>query len=228
MAIRTNRLIGNVWGDSTNPATITVEYNGSEVFNGTVATASLPRTHATIDPDSEIICTWETDSSVAGENIPVRITVNGLGEGGVLNVWSITMNHLQAGVTKALRAEAVWPGYKPATIDEFEADINARTGLSDEDFYAKYTAYKSPLHPESIKYVNREYTITVPIETNFIMSVGGKMSDAKKNIKINGVELTIEREPGEDGNWPVEIHDGDVLEFDLFVSPARLNPTYQS
>lgn len=227
MAIRTNRLIGKAWGDTSTPATVTVEFNGVQVFNGTVqeSTVSLPRTPDVLNPDSDILCTWETDSSVAGENIPVKITVNGLGNGGVLNVNTITMNYIQAGITKALRTEAVWPGYRPASIEEFEQDIGA---LNDQEFYDKYSAPKDGLHPDSIKYVNREYVITVPIENNFIPPVSGQMTDVKRNIKINGTVFVPVREPGENGNWPIDIHDGDVLEFDCFVAPPRLNPTYQS
>ena len=231
MAIRTNRLIGKAWGDSATPATVTVEFNGVQVFNGTVPEqVPVPRTPDILDQDSDIVCTWETDSSVAGENIPVKITVNGLGEPGVLNVWAITMNHIQAGISKALRAEAVWPGYKPASIEEFEQDILL---LDDQQFFDRYSAPKDGLHPDSIKYVNREYIITVPIENNFITSVGAnpdgtRMYDAKRNIRINGVERLIEREQGQEGNLPIDIQDGDVLEFDLFVSPPRLNPTYAS
>ena len=226
MAIRTNRLIGKAWGDSTAPATVTVEFNGVQVFNGTVPEQiPVPRTPDIINPDSDILCTWETDSSVAGENIPVKITVNGLGEGGVLNVWSITMNHIQAGISKALRTEAVWPGYKPASIEEFEQDIGA---LDDQQFFDKYSAPKDGLHPDSIKYVNREYIITVPIENNFIMPVDGQMLDVKSNVRINGVNCDPIRGPGQNGNWPFDIQDGDVLEFDCHVAAPRLNPTYQS
>jgi len=32
MATRTNRLMGKVWGDPANPATVVVNYNGQEVF----------------------------------------------------------------------------------------------------------------------------------------------------------------------------------------------------
>jgi len=223
MAIRTNRLIGKIWGNSGT--TVAVEYNGAEVFNGTVPVLPLPRTHNLIDQDLDIICTWQTDSSVAGDAIPVKVTVNGLGEDGVLNLYAITMNHIQAGITKALRTEAVWPGYKPASIEEFEEDTFT---LNEEEFYAKYSAPKDGLHPDSIKYVNREYVITVPIENNFIQSLARKMQDAKKDVKINGVEFIGVREPGEEGNLPYDIVDGDVLEFNLFVSPPRLNPTYAS
>ena len=74
MADRTIRIYGKAWGDPSNPATISVNWNGQTVYNGVVDTADG-------SPDSRVpfasmtmLYTWTISTDVVGQ-VPFSITV---------------------------------------------------------------------------------------------------------------------------------------------------------
>lgn len=75
MATRTCKLIGKAYADSGD-VSLVINFNGTEVFNGTVPTtnASVPRPpNESAEVDG---CTWNVDTSLSG-NIPMSIAVSG-------------------------------------------------------------------------------------------------------------------------------------------------------
>lgn len=66
MASRTIKCYGKVWGDPENPATLTVTWAGTQVFQGPVTTVTGTADTSVTWEDMIELCTWEIDSSFAG------------------------------------------------------------------------------------------------------------------------------------------------------------------
>jgi hypothetical protein len=177
MATRTNRLIGKVWGDPANPATLVVNYNGQEVFNGTVnTTAGDPNTEID-NNDMEILCSWTGDSSVHG-SIPTSITVTN----GTAAIRTITMNECRQLDQAVEKSDAVWPAYHPTTAYEVHQD---KKTLSEADFVAKYGA------PSSIAYTNYDVTSLVSKSDNYMIpNAAGPGNDNKIDVVLDGTPWT--------------------------------------
>jgi len=72
MAQRWQELLGEVVGDPTNPATLVVNFNDTEVYSGTVPTIAPYTEEKRVD--GVALCKWQTDVSLAGI-LPVSVTV---------------------------------------------------------------------------------------------------------------------------------------------------------
>lgn len=202
MATRTNRLIGKVWGDPANPATVVVNYNGQEVFNGTVATAVGAVDPQLPDEDMEIICSWTGDSAVNG-SIPTSITVTN----GDAVIKSITMNECRENGLVVEKSDAVWPAYRPTSNTEVHHD---RKTLSEADFVAKYGA------PSSIAYTNYDATVLATKTENFMIPIDVAGFDPKQDVGLNGT-LWSDDNPGAPGVRSYVIPAGSALTFNYSV-----------
>jgi hypothetical protein len=74
MADRTIKIYGKVWGDSTDPATVSITWNGQQVYNGTVPTSDSSPDPQVGFPDMIVMATWAIDTSVTGSQ-PLEISV---------------------------------------------------------------------------------------------------------------------------------------------------------
>ena len=181
MATRTNRLIGKVWGDPANPATVVVNYNGQEVFNGPVTTTAGAADAQIPAEDMEILCSWTGDSAVNG-SIPVSIAV--LNGTAVIN--TITMNQCRELAQTVEKPDAVWPAYHPTSNAEVHLD---RMTLSAADFLAKYGA------PSSIAYTNYDTTVLASMADHFMTPIGASVdatADNKFDVALNGTPWPVD------------------------------------
>jgi len=75
MATRTIRLIGTAYSTSGN-VSLTVNFGGSQVFSGNVATTNSAAPVQPVDGDSNGVANWTVDTSVSG-NQTLSIAVSG-------------------------------------------------------------------------------------------------------------------------------------------------------
>jgi hypothetical protein len=202
MATRTNQLMGKVWGDPSNPATVVVNYNGQEVFNGTVTTSAGSVDPLLPDEDYEIVCSWTGDSAVNG-SIPTSITITN----GDVVIKSITMNQCRPVEHAVEKVDAVWPAHRPATFSEAQSD---RKHLSAEDFFAKYGA------DSTIAYTNYDITEVTSMADNFMVPTNVAGFDPKQNVALNGTAWS-DNNPGALGVRSYVIPAGAALTFDYSV-----------
>jgi hypothetical protein len=73
MGQRWHELLGEVVGDPASPATLVVNFNGTEVHSGTVPTVA-PYVSEDNIIDCVALCSWPTDTELAGV-LPVSVTV---------------------------------------------------------------------------------------------------------------------------------------------------------
>jgi len=204
MATRTNRLMGKVWGDPANPATLVVNYNGQEVFNGTVNTIAGEVNSQIDDADLDILCSWTGDSSVNG-SIPTSIAVTN----GTAVIKTIAMNECRVSEQAVEKPDAVWPSYQPATESEVHRDRNS---LSEADFVAKYGA------PSSIAYTNYEVTRIASKSDHFMTpNPNGFIGlDNKVDVAINSTPWSDDS-PDLTGIRSYTVDAGSVLTFNYLV-----------
>ena len=209
MATRTNKLIGKVWGDPANPATISVQFNNQAVYSGPVPTsAGLPDPQLDWEQTVEL-CSWETTDAVSG-SIPVDITITN----GALLVHDIVMNYLMAVGSTSFQSGATWPGYVPATVDEFVNDLRPenRGGLSDAAFQAKYSGDKN------LRYQVLAVIEITPSNENFVSpNINSLATDGKNNIKINDVDYTLIRTEDQTGESHILSPNNGNIKFDLYI-----------
>ena len=74
MPTRTVKLYGKVYGSSTEPATLTVNWDGQQIYSGTVATSSDPLDPRVVWADLDELGTWTMDTSVSGYR-PLSLTI---------------------------------------------------------------------------------------------------------------------------------------------------------
>jgi hypothetical protein len=74
MAARTIKIYGKVWGNSTNPATVSITWNEQQVYNGTVPTSDSSPDPQIAFADMIVMATWTIDTSVTGSQ-PLEISV---------------------------------------------------------------------------------------------------------------------------------------------------------
>ena len=203
MATRTNRLMGKVWGAPANPATVVVNYNGQQVFNGTVTTTAGSADPQLPDEDLEILCSWTGDSAVNG-NVPTSITVTN----GDAVIKTIVMNECRESVQTVEKPDAVWPAYHPTSNTEVHLD---RITLSEADFVAKYGA------PSSIAYTNYNTTVLESMADHFMTPVGAdNTTDNKIDVALNGTPWSDDN-PGAPGLRSYIIPAGSALTFNYSV-----------
>lgn len=212
MANRVNRFIAKIWGDPANPATVTFNYNSAPAYSGTVPTesGSVVRTYS-FDQATDIAFIWETDEALEGV-IPASLTVTG----GNLLFSTITANMLTG--TNAITVKqdpALWPLYKPSTIDEFHSDVK---NLSLADFTAKY-GFSNAGGPNNEIQPRVEITEVVPKQNNWIVPykildpTTDPASDGKNNVKVDGVDQVREFGQSATGQWSYFVPDGSTLTF---------------
>lgn len=212
MANRVNRFIAKVWGDPANPVTVVFNYNSVPAYSGTVPTDS-----GTVDQrynfnlNTDIAFTWETDESLEGV-IPVSLTVTG----GTLLFSTITANMLAGTTAITLKQDpALWPMYKPNTVDEFQTDVR---DLSLADFTAKY-GFSNAGGPNNDIQPRVEVTELVAKEFNWIIpykifdSTTDPASDGKNNVKVDGVDQPREWSQSDAGQWSYIVPSGATLTF---------------
>jgi len=196
--------MGKVWGDPANPATLVVNYNGQEVFNGTVNTVAGEVNSQIDDANMDILCSWTGESSVNG-TIPTSITVTN----GTAVIKTIVMNECRDLNQAVEKPDAVWPSYRPATAYEVHRDRNT---LSDADFVAKYGA------PSSIAYTNYEVT-DLASKTDHFMTPnpdGFTRLDNKVDVALNGTPWPDDS-PDLTGLRSYTVDAGNVLTFNYLV-----------
>lgn len=206
MPTRTNKLIGKIWGDPANPAILTVNYNGQQVFSGPAPTVSGTYDPTIPEDQLDVLATWQDDSSTAG-NIPVTISVTG----GTLHFLHILMNEITSQVELSLKENPVWPGYAPSSLEEL---MNDRGTLSDEEFQAKYSA------PKSFTYDVTDVTVITPIESYFrLPTVINSQTDGKNSVFVDGVDVTRSVPLTSLGSWGYRVGDGSTLTYTQIVDP---------
>lgn len=74
MADRTIKIYGKVWGNPSNPATLSIKWNEQQIYNDTIPTSdSLPSPQLAFS-DMIVLATWTIDTSVTGTQ-PLEISV---------------------------------------------------------------------------------------------------------------------------------------------------------
>jgi len=211
MTIRTNRLMGKIWGDSP---TLVVNFNGTEVFSGPVTGSTEAFRGSVSDWQSFIaLCEWSTDSTVTG-SIPVSIAVSG----GDLLLQTIVMNQIRPSVDISLVQGAPWPGHVPESINQL---ITEMTTLSESELQSKYGAGGAELDNLTSNSMYVTQTETISIENNFITPFRStNNNDAKQNVRINGTSKNKNASsfPNAKGIWCWSIKDGETLEFDYQIN----------
>jgi len=191
--VRTARILGKVFGQNNQSASLIVNYNGEQVFSGPV-----PTSFTEIDAQAEcneILCTWETSSSASG-NFPISIKI----VNGALLLQSVVMNYVRHEELAEIKPTAVWPAHVPGTTGEFGLDANR---LTNEEFFAKYQLDKNAR--------NTHFNITrlTDMADRFMSPAKGH---GKTNVRINGVLQTHEIHR-------CLVDWGGTLEFNQFVVP---------
>jgi hypothetical protein len=215
MAIRTYRLNCKIWGNSSNPATVTVNYNGNQVFSNTVSTIDGPMN---LEAEELLpLISWEADTAtdVGGLNIPVSVTV----QNGSMLLRDIVINQMYAVETFDLVSDSHWPAHMPASALDVILDW---VNLTDADFETKYGQTKAVAYttsrpgdaPDPSKRL-RYVTTTRSIEDNFIVPNlrDGRMGqDPRSNILVDG-EPQVVAAPG----GYILLENGDTLTMNYNV-----------
>lgn len=191
MATRTLKLRGMVWGNPANPATLTVSWNSTQVFSGTVDTVEGVPDRFIIAQNMPFLCTWTNDTSQSGF-IPLVLTISG----GVMAWGTIVGNYYQQ--ESDAQSYAAWR-------DGMQADIDT---LTEAQFDAKY-GWTKVAAEEAI-------ALNSPANTYVdISGIGSVDSDGHDNVVINGVpgERTVWED--EIGAWTWIIPDGGTLTCDV-------------
>lgn len=191
--VRTAKIIGKVFGQNNQPASMVVDYNNEQIFSGPV-----PTSFTEIDAQAEcneVLCTWETSSSATG-NFPISITITN----GALLLNSILMNYVRHHELAEISSTAVWPAHVPSSTGEFGLDANS---LTNEEFYAKYQLDKNSR--------NTHFNITrlTHMADHFMSPTKGHN---KTNVRINGL-----LQPQE--TYCCLVPWNGTLEFNQFVVP---------
>jgi hypothetical protein len=121
MADRTIRIYGKVWGDPSNPATISVNWNGQIVYNGAVDTAAgSPDSMITWD-SMTMLSSWTISTDVVGQ-VPFSIAVtNG----------SLVLNCFHGNYAGNVYNSEIPPVLVIPSIDNFQSLSGAATTESD-------------------------------------------------------------------------------------------------
>lgn len=212
MASRTNQLTGAVWGDPSEPATITVTWDGQEVFSGTVNTLDF-NTFSGPENLSEVravLCEWQTET-VQYENVPVAVTVSN----GMMAITDILANHIRDETEYRIKVDASWPLHVPADHDEVMFDF---AWLSDEQIQDKYGLSRIEIDS------NFDTVLVTPKAEYFssasVFRIGGELTEHpgqnKTNVRINGVLQPLNQTdyPEKTGIWTFWVSDG-TIEFDF-------------
>lgn len=196
MAIRTLKLRGMVWGNPDNPATLTVSWNGTQVFNGTVDTSEGMPDRFYPQPSMPWVCTWTADTSQSG-TIPLVLTING-GD----MVWATIYGNYY---TTEVDAEGYTSWY-----NALQTDIDT---LTPEQFDAKngFTVTAA----EEAMVMNNPANVY-----NDVSGIGTVQSDGHDNVVINGVPGTRTVWEDELGPWNWLIPNGGTLTCDVRVLPV--------
>lgn len=209
MVSRTFRLLGKIWGDPSNPASLTVNYDGTQVFSG--ITPTIAGTYTSVWPWEgpwEILGTWNLDVDLNTLNsdpmerftttIPVTLTVNG----GDMLLCNIEMNYVPYVVSYPTTES--WSHDQP--IVTYWTDI---ADMTDNDFVTKYGVSKLFLETELLK-----VRYNSGPDTFHVVNYRTKESDGRANVKLNGQDTMAQRVPGSVGDWQWGIPNGYTLSFD--------------
>jgi len=193
MATRTYQLNCKIWGNSSNPATVTVNYNGNQVFSNTVSTIDGPLNPETPEGLSPLIY-WTTDTATdVGGVFPVSVTI----QNGNMLLRDIVVNQMWAVDIFDLVAGTLWPAHVPQTAMEVISDW---IQLTDADFETKYGLTKAVAYsvqrpedpPDPTKRL-RYVTTQKSIEDNYQVPMLGDHlgQDPRSNIEIDGVPQVV-------------------------------------
>jgi hypothetical protein len=204
MTTRTNKLLGRIWGDPANPATITVNFNGAQVYTGTAPTVAGVLESPYLG-ELDTLCQWSDDTSVTGL-IPVSVSVLN----GSLLVSHVAVTHYRGSHSFALNPGAVWPSHVPATAEEVTTDARL---LDATAFESKYGLTKDQAS------ANYTVTIVTPPEEFFTdPNINSLESDGKFNIKIDGVaQIRDTTRFPIGGEWRWAVGSGSTIEFDFEI-----------
>lgn len=222
MPIRTVKLMGKLWGDPANPASINVVWNGVPVYSGTATTVS--GSFGFIDRNLlDELCSWTMDTTISG-SVPLAISVsNGtLGWGTLLSNYTNFVNELQ------FKAGTVWPATTPTNADFLIEDANT---LNDSDFQTKYGVDKNTACDTVESVIVQDFDV-VFADIAIPRYISNFRDDGKHNVKIDGSSV-FRRWPDGDTplgttipcvpTWVYRVPPGSTLTCDVNVVPAQFS-----
>jgi hypothetical protein len=203
---KTCKLLGKVWGNTGANATVTVTWNGSQVFSGACPATPLPDDLASFN-DFEAVCSWDVSDDTSGV-YPLRISVTG----GSLTFQNVLINKYSSTAHLELDPNAIWPGHTPASLEELAAD----SSLLPAEFEAKYNFTHADVGNQTI--IVSEKTA----EENFVdPSINTEESDGKTDVTIDGRAINARAKfvavLGPQTEFRYTIGDGSVLECNFNV-----------
>lgn len=222
MPIRTVKLMGKLWGDPANPASINVVWNGIPVFSGTATTVAGNFSYIDSSQLDEL-CSWSMDTSISGP-VPLAISVsNGtLGWGTLLSNYTNFVNQLQ------IKPGTAWPATTPDSADSLISDANT---LDDSGFQAKYGVDKTTACGAVESVIVQGFDV-VFADIAIPRYISNFKDDGKHNVKIDG-SLVFRRWADNDippgatvpciTTWIYRVPPGSTLTCDVNVVPAQFD-----
>lgn len=220
MANRTLKFFGRGYG--ANPASITVVFDGVQVFSGSIPTVNEPLpvpgpSAGVLDELFTVSIPMEFDGEKA-----VSITVDG--ESALIGPESINYAIIRN------------PGYSASEYEIIQNPTSTREQLialaeshSDTPFTpeeleillnAPVVGYYSPEARAILKAHGVEFKRSSGVD-NFYPT-GLQIEESKKGVEINGVAQP-DRGPGFTGSWDYALNNGDVMTYGLYIRPGLEN-----
>lgn len=194
MTVRRVNLVGYTPG-----CDITVEWNGTQIFSGTVAAAGS-------EQDCTALAEWTIQSTEVGQ-IPLRLSCH---RGGVYFA-EIHMNLCGGDRDWELAGSEHWPGYIP-DLDTYRNDIAV---LNDEQLLSKYGLDRAQMQDRISS------TLLVSNEDHMAcchyINVDLLVSDGKDNVQIDGIPMQRQNINEYLGAWQWYVGPGQTLQCDIQV-----------
>lgn len=220
MPTRTVKLMGKLWGDPSNPASINVTWNSIPVYSGTAPTLAGNFEYLEFNQLDEL-CSWSMDTAISGP-VPLAISVaNGtLGWGTLLSNYTNFINQLQ------FKAGTTWPITTPASAEALMVDAN---DLDDAGFQSKYGVDKTTACNAVESVIVQGFDV-VFADIAIPRYISNFRDDGKNNVKIDGSPVfrrwaDTDIPPGATvpcvTTWTYRVPPGSTLTCDVNVIPAQ-------
>ena len=197
MTTRTIQMLGYSTG-----ATISVEWNGSPAWSGTVDAAGSFDTPA-------VLAEWQSPIDLIG-SIPLTIH----GHSGKLRLVTFHANFIHPVQHNILDPDAEWPLYRPTLqelakdADDPNFDLETKYGLDRHELTARLLTVQTQSAADNFR---------EPFQVN-------DQSDGKDDVVIDGVaQIRLPVSPHEgQWHWPVLGSVGSVLSCKVLIDPALI------
>lgn len=209
MPTRTVKLYGKVWGNPATPATITVDFDGQQRYQGSVTTVPGIVDRRINFADEIVMATWEVGLDVVG---PKALSFSVTGGDAVFH--TMHANYMGARVISyKFVPEATWPSYQPSSATEVYIDSQR---LNNTDFQTQYGLTKAV----ALAQIEPDQTQTTEQHYNDLSGTSTFESDGHDNVQIDGVPQVRNPTESELGKWVYPVLDGQTLTCTVKVVPA--------